>query len=465
VTAVAKRYILRLTGDQHAQLKAHLFPGDGLEAVAVALCGHRLGAKRHVLSVHRITPIPFEACTERTPVRVSWLTDLVVDVVKQAAAKGMAVLKIHSHPGYYERFSEVDDASDGDLFPSLHGWTDNGLPHASAVMLPDGRIFGRVAFADGTYAPVDRVAVAGDDILFFDAASPGAESVEQLRTRQAFGLKTTLLLKSLRVGIVGCSGTGSWIAEQLARLGVGEILLVDPDRVERKNLSRILATAERDAQENRPKVDAVGERLMTYGTGTRVQVIVDSALTSTAATDLADCDVVFGCMDSIEGRELLNRVAVFYSIPYFDLGIQLRADGSGSVETVCGSVHFLTPDGSSLLSRGVYTPEMLGAEALRRTNPERYASELKEGYVRGVPVGAPAVISVNGFCAAMAVNELLARLHPFRDAPNSKYRWQQFDVVNSYWQPRDAGERCRALARWAGRGDMVPLLNCNLIAA
>jgi hypothetical protein len=72
-----------------------------------------------------------------------------VDVVKQAAAKGMAILKIHSHPGYYERFSEVDDASDGDLFPSLHGWTDNGLPHASAVMLPEGRIFGRVAFDDG----------------------------------------------------------------------------------------------------------------------------------------------------------------------------------------------------------------------------------------------------------------------------------------------------------------------------
>ena len=204
---------------------------------------------------------------------------------------------------------------------------------------------------------------------------------------------------------------------------------------------------------------------MTYGTGTRVQAIPDSALTASAKAALAECDVVFGCTDSIEGRDLLNRVAAFYSIPYFDLGIQLRADGLGSVDTVCGSVHFLTPDGSSLLSRGVYTPEMLGAEALHRTDPERYAGELKEGYVRGVEFGAPAVISVNGFCATMATNELLARLHPFRDAPNSKYRWQQFDVVNSYWQPRDTGGPCRLLAQWAGRGDMIPLLNCNLIAA
>lgn len=457
--------ILRLTGDQHAALKAHLFPGDGLEAVAVALCGRRSGAGRHVLSVYRITPIPYAACTERTPLRVSWPTDLILDLVKQAAVKGMAVLKIHSHPGFYERFSEVDDESDGDLFPSLHGWTDNGLPHASAVMLPDGRIFGRAAFDDRTYVPLERVAVAGDDILFFDPTAAGDDGDEQLRTRQAFGLKTTLLLKSLRVGVVGCSGTGSWVAEQLARLGVGELLLIDPDRVERKNLNRIVATTAQDADQKRFKVDAVGERLASYGTATNVVRIPKSALSADAALELATCDVLFGCMDSVEGRDLLNRVAVFYSIPYFDLGIQLRADGSGGVDTVCGSVHFLTPDGSSLLSRGVYTPEMLAAESLHRTDPERYAREVREGYVRGVQVGAPAVISVNGFCASMAVNELLARLHPFRDASNNKYRWQQFDIVNSYWQPLAAGNPCALLARFAGRGDMTPFLNCNLIAA
>jgi hypothetical protein len=162
---------------------------------------------------------------------------------------------------------------------------------------------------------------------------------------------------------------------------------------------------------------ASGERLANYGTGTNVVRIRKSALSSDAALELAACDVLFGCMDSVEGRDLLNRVAVFHSIPYFDLGIQLRADGTGGVDTVCGSVHFLTPDGSSLLSRGVYPPEMLAAKSLRRTDPERYAREVKEGYVRGVQVGAPAVISVNGYCASMAVNELLARLHLFGTRP------------------------------------------------
>src|SRR5260370_10978397 len=105
------------------------------------------------------------------------------------------------------------------------------------------------------------------------------------------------------------------------------------------------------------------------------------ALSRTAVYELATCDVLFGCTDSIEARDLLNRVAVFYSIPYFDLGVQLRADGLGGVDTICGSVHFVVPDGSSLLSRGVYTAEMLHAEALSRTDPDRYETELKEAYM------------------------------------------------------------------------------------
>jgi hypothetical protein len=67
---------------------------------------------------------------------------------------------------------------------------------------------------------------------------------------------------------------------------------------------------------------------------------------------------------SLEGRQLLNRIAVFYSIPYFDVGVRLVADGAGGVSHICGSVHYLQPDGSSLVSRGVVTEPGLRAEVL-----------------------------------------------------------------------------------------------------
>lgn len=456
--------VLRMTGDQHRTLKSHLLPGDGAEAVAVALCGRHMTDDRHILSVHKLKLIPYEAC-QRHPLRVSWPTGLALDLIKEAAAKGMSILKIHSHPGWYPQFSEADDASDGELFPSIHGWTDDNLPHASAVMLPDGSIFGRFARDGEEYAPINRISIAGDDILIFDGERSLPEaSEEQLRTRQAFGDQTTGLISGLRVGLVGCSGTGSWVAEQLARLGVGELILVDPDRVERKNLNRIIGTKKKDADAARLKVEVLAEGLESYGTGTSVTRFPELAFMSPVVNRLAACDVLFGCMDKVEGRELLNRISVFYSVPYFDIGVQLRADGKGGVETVCGSVHFLVPGGSSLLSRGVYTAEMLRAESLQRTDPEAYKREVEEGYIRNAAVESPAVVSVNGFCASMAVNEFLARLHPFRHDPNGDYRWQQLDLVNSYWQGKPCDEPCPVLSRWAGRGQMRPPLNCGLVS-
>ncbi|MGZ3387313.1 MAG: ThiF family adenylyltransferase, partial [Isosphaeraceae bacterium] len=80
----------------------------------------------------------------------------------------------------------------------------------------------------------------------------------------------------------------------------------------------------------------------------------------------------FGCMDGAEGRNLLNRLATFYCLPYFDVGVRLEADGHGGVSQVCGSVHYLQPGGSSLLSRGVIAAEDIEAEALRRTDPAEY---------------------------------------------------------------------------------------------
>ena len=53
--------------------------------------------------------------------------------------------------------------------------------------------------------------------------------------------------------------------------------------------------------------------------------------------DLITCDFIFGCMDSVDGRNLLSRLTNFYLIPYFDLGVRLIADGKGSVKTVVGS--------------------------------------------------------------------------------------------------------------------------------
>ena len=167
------RYALRVSGGQHADLQRHLFPGDGLEAAALVLCGRMNGSERHVFCARRVVLIPHERC-KRTPISVDWPTDLADDLIREAMQKKMALVKIHSHPGGYEAFSERDNEADKSFFGSVCTLLEDDLPHASAVMLPgEGRIFARAVMADGTPQPIELVAVACDGIQLWHAEGDG----------------------------------------------------------------------------------------------------------------------------------------------------------------------------------------------------------------------------------------------------------------------------------------------------
>ncbi len=449
---------LTLTGRQHAELEAHLFPGDGCEAVAIALCGHRRGADRHRLLVRKLVPIPHDACSVRTPKRVTWPTEVLPPLLEEAARDGLAVVKIHGHR-LPSPFSVLDDRSDRDLFPSIHAWTESG-PHGSAIMFEDGRMIARLVDERGRFHPLASVNVVGDDLQFWPYAAETATVPEfGRRVAQTFGAGTYDRLRRLRIGVVGCSGTGSPLIEQLARNCVGTLVLVDPDRVEEKNLNRILNATMEDARHARLKVDVAARAIRAMGLGTVVETHPRSLFDPDTVRAVAACDVVFGCMDSIDGRHLLNKLATFYLIPYFDLGVKLEADGRGGVDQVCGTVHYLQPGGSSLLSRHVYTMEQVRSAGLYRTDPAAYRAQLDDGYIRGVQEDRPAVVQLNSLIASLGVNEFLARVHPYRLDPNAEYAVHRLSISHGIYEHEDDGDACPVLTRHVGRGDVSPLLD------
>jgi hypothetical protein len=453
------RIKLRLSQTDHNALRRHLLPGDNLEAVAVALCGRRRGAANHCLTVCSIVPIPYDECKERTPDRVTWSTQRLIPLLKEAEKRDLAILKIHSHPGGYPQFSSVDDESDSDLFNSVFGWTDSAYPHASAVMLPDGRMFGRAILPDGSFQPLDSILVPGDDIQFWTPESGGSVPAFAQRHAQLFGSGTTRRLREISVAVVGCSGTGSPVIEQLARLGVGRLVLVDPDLVEEKNLNRILNATREDAYLKRPKVEVMARAIARMGFGTELEIIQQDLATPHAIRAVAECDAVFGCMDGVEGRHLLNRLAAFYLLPYFDLGVKLVANGKGGIDEALGAVHYIRPDGSTLQDRKVYTAGQLKSAGLRRTDPVAYREQVKAGYIKGVDEDRPAVISINMQLASMAVNEFLARLHPYRYDDNADFAVVRTSFIHgaSYRSSEDAASG--SFSRQLGKSDVRPLLS------
>lgn len=454
------QYKLRISGQHYDELRSALYPGDALEAEAILLCGRAESHDSTGLLVQKVLPVPLSAYRCREPDFLEWDTGWMIDVLNDAEEKNLSIVKGHCHPEGGAFFSERDDLTDHEIFSEWLTWYDRYTPHGSAIMLPDGQLFGRVVDADQKFFPMSSITVAGDRIHFWPHKKCDFFKDAESRNLQTFGAGTTTALKQLKVGVVGCSGTGSIVVEQLARLGVGHLVLIDPDVVEHKNLNRILNATEEDAHEERFKVHILSERISEMGFGTVVSTFAENLASLQPAQAIASCDVVFGCVDGAEGRHILNRIAAYYVIPYFDVGIDLQASEQGGISQITGAVHYLKPGGSSLLSRGVYSIEEVEAETMRRTDPELYESHRKQNYIQGVQEDSPAVLPVNMHYASLLVLEFLARLHHYRMTDDKDLAIQQYNLedVDNVFRSSD-GAPCEALKRRVGKGDTLPFLD------
>ena len=180
------------------------------------------------------------------------------------------------------------------------------------------------------------------------------------RNKQAFGEKTIEILKNLKIGVVGCSGTGSPTIEQLVRLGVGELVLVDPDKGELANINRIYGLTIDDVKHSRLKVESIKKHIQNIGLETVVNAFPCLVQESQdVINELATCDLIFGCVDSAEGRHYLNLISHYYLVPLIDIGVKLSADGIGGIDSINGNIHYVSPGSVSLLERKVYSSEKL----------------------------------------------------------------------------------------------------------
>lgn len=412
------RTSLVILGHHHQKLVAHLFPGDYLEAAALLLC-RRVGEHRQRYLVHDIILVPHSACARRERDALSWPGECAEQAVDRAE-EGDSIVTLHSHPGGFFGFSSQDDASDKLLLPALYQATN--MPSLSAVMVPSGAVRARIFTGRGPYHRVDHVVCARDDIHVWPGDASVVPTVPVVPV--AFTQSMRHLLLSLSACVIGVSGTGSIVAEQLARLGFGEIIFVDFDRIEARNLDRILNSTTADVADRKLKVEMFRDAIRRYNPDCRVHAIPTSIATRDAVLAACEADVLFSCVDTAEGRHIADRLAAACGMPLFDVGVSIPTRQEGKdrkIAEVCGRIDYVQPGGATLLDRDVYSPATLEAEYLACAAPEAHQRRVADGYLKDITEQAPAVISLNMRAASATVMEFIARAFPFRHASNRGY--------------------------------------------
>ncbi len=358
------------------------------------------------------------------------------------------------------RFPDTDDtlflARDITSAPAP-GPDDLIVPVADIVPSLNFAAGGNITTADSTTVPITRLRLVDHRVRIvpLTAGEPFDPAVFD-RQIAAFGADGQRVLRDLRVGIVGASGTGSPTAEQCIRLGVGSLVVIDNDSVsaDGSNLTRIWGSDWDDR--GQPKVGVVARTAARVGFGTEVITINDTVNHETAARALASCDVIFACTDDNRGRLIVARVGARYLIPVFDLGVQLTSD-QGHLHGIDARVSVQMPGDACIQCRGRIDPAALHAETLPG---DEHAQRLREGYAIGLPDRDPSVIAYTTVVSGLAVAELLARLFGLDDEPPSSELVVQF-------LPRRIGRNTRAAqpGHWCassasvGAGDCEPFLN------
>lgn len=456
-------YGMRIRQADLTKLQSLLFPGDGKEAVAFALCGISQGRFGTHLLVREVISLPLTAYHSRTPVETTWDTAALLPLLHRLEREELSLVKFHSHPGGFADFSGLDDKSDRSLLPHCYAWNSFGR-HGSVVMT-ESCVAGRIVGAEGRFYPIRAIRVVGPRLrsLILVKRQTWIDDAQR-RLVQAFGEGTYSELSGLRVAIVGASGTGSLVIEALVRTGVRKIVIIDPQRVESVNLNRILHSTVAAAQAEIKKIRVAADAMRAIGFDIEVEEIEGSLNDPDVIRIIASCDLVMGCVDNREARQRLCRIAAYYLLPYIDCGVAIHANNqTGQIQSVNTAVHYFEP-GQSFIARGVFTAEALRAEAMAATDPAHHAEQKRAGYVSGVVVERPAVMPLNMVAAGLAVNELLARIHGYREGDSEGLTAETFLSIDMAFARHCAdASLCPALAPHLGKGDCVPLLGLPVL--
>lgn len=369
-----------------AHLGAHLAEGCLQEDLSFAFWRPSHGRTRTTAVLHRVVlPEPNERILQGN---AAFTPDYVLRALSLAQpGEGVAFAHSHFGPGW-QGMSPDDIVAERDrLAAAVAGRT--GLPLVGLTWGTDdtwsARFWVRQSARGFMRRDASTVRVVGTRLrlTFHPRILPSpVSSAAQVATVSVWGAAHQADLARLRVGIVGLGSVGSIVAEALSRIGVSRFILIDPDRIEERNLDRTLGAVPEDADVGTPKVRVAARQIQASHTADRITIdpFVGSLLSRDGLARALDCDVLVSCVDRPAPRHLLNAVAYAHLIPVIDGGILARVDEHGSLIHADWRIHTVGAGHSCLVCLGALRPEDIALDQAGKLDDPAYVQGLDSAF-------------------------------------------------------------------------------------
>ncbi len=157
--------------------------------------------------------------------------------------------------------------------------------------------------------------------------------------------------------VIGCGGLGTNVATHLAGAGIGKLLLVDFDSVEKRNLNRQFFYTEADI--GKPKCELLAKRLAAYAPDCKVSCLYRRIDGVTFADGY---DIIIIAVDNIETRKNVSRYCTQHKTPCIN----------GSINGFFGTAYMYIPD---------TTPDLEEAGCLNETGVKNQSPSVTAGII------------------------------------------------------------------------------------
>ena len=379
----------------------------------------------------------------------------------EAERDGASAIWVHTHPGEVgiPMPSPKDRKVDSEICELFR--IRSGSKYYGALIASPAesgmRFSGHIEEMSNMPKAIDRLWIVGDRFRLLQSVDrvQGPMSEKFDRNIRAFGPTIQKTLSELRIGVVGCGGTGSAVSEQLARLGARYFLLVDPDHLSESNLTRVYGSGQCDV--GRAKVEVIADNLRRINSDVVVNTLKGMITKESNARRLSQCDIIFGCTDDNAGRLVLSRLSTYFLTPVIDCGVLLSSGDDGVLHGIHGRVTTLVPGQACLVCRGRIDLRRAATELL--TPDERVRLE-HEGYAPVLGRTEPAVVTFTSLVGSSAVSELLERLIGYGPEPRPSevlLRCHDREISTNVQAPRQ-GHYCDPLANKLALGETQPFL-------